>query len=93
MLRKTLSFFLPASRVLLSLSLSLKKHCPWERILSSSEAKNVRMMRHSKTHARVVPKFSAIDCIFHCVCEYDNIRTSKTFQNLIEPTYRTYIKQ
>ena len=30
-----------------------------------SEAKSVRIMRHSKTHARVVPKYSAIDCIFH----------------------------
>ena len=33
------------------------------RSLSSSEARNVRMIRHSKTHARVVPEFSAIDCI------------------------------
>ena len=49
-------------------------------------------MRHSNTHARVVPKFSAIDCTFHCVCERENTRTSKKFENLIGPICRTYIR-
>ena len=45
--------------------------------ISSSEAKNLRLMRYCKTNARVVPKSSAIECVYlslhdmNSVCEYE----------------------